>query len=75
MWQNYIPLQAAWVAFLNFNLFPVPEYQGEADEVSTSKCKAAAEAIKGPVLVEDTCLGYNAMGGLPGPYMYELSLL
>jgi len=25
--------------------------------------------IKGPVLVEDTCLVFNAMNGLPGPYM------
>ena len=22
-----------------------------------------------PVIVEDTCLCYNALGGLPGPYM------
>jgi len=47
----------------------LPEYQGEAEEVSISKCKAAVEAIKGPVLVEDTCMGYQVMGGLPGPYI------
>lgn len=28
------------------------------------------QAIQGPVLVEDTSLHYNALGGLPGPYMY-----
>ncbi len=47
----------------------LPEYQGEPDEVSTQKCKEAAKFIKGPVLVEDTCLCFNALGGLPGPYV------
>ncbi|KAH3683558.1 hypothetical protein WICPIJ_005470, partial [Wickerhamomyces pijperi] len=28
-----------------------------------------AQLIKGPVLVEDTCLGYNALQNLPGPYI------
>lgn len=27
------------------------------------------EQIGGPVLTEDTCLCFNAMGELPGPYM------
>lgn len=44
----------------------LPEYQGEADDVSRKKCEAAAELIKGPVIVEDTCLCFNALGGLPG---------
>ncbi|XP_045129700.1 inosine triphosphate pyrophosphatase-like [Portunus trituberculatus] len=47
----------------------LPEYQGEADEVSRKKCEAAAELVKGPVIVEDTCLCFNALGGLPGPYI------
>lgn len=25
--------------------------------------------IDGPVIVEDTCLCFRALGGLPGPYM------
>ena len=25
--------------------------------------------VEGPVLVEDTCLCFNALNGLPGPYM------
>lgn len=25
--------------------------------------------VNGPVLVEDTALCFNALGGLPGPYM------
>ncbi|RWS30450.1 inosine triphosphate pyrophosphatase-like protein [Leptotrombidium deliense] len=45
------------------------ELQGEPDYVSESKCKAAADVVKGPVVVEDTCLCYNAMHGLPGPYI------
>ncbi|RWS04748.1 hypothetical protein B4U79_09101 [Dinothrombium tinctorium] len=45
------------------------ETQGEADHVSEAKCKAAAEIVKGPVVVEDTCLCYNALKGLPGPYI------
>ncbi|XP_066951341.1 inosine triphosphate pyrophosphatase [Macrobrachium rosenbergii] len=47
----------------------LPEYQGEADEISRLKCQAAAELIKAPVIVEDTCLGFKALGGLPGPYI------
>ncbi|XP_040216060.1 inosine triphosphate pyrophosphatase [Rana temporaria] len=47
----------------------LPEYQGEPDEISIQKCKEAAKEIEGPVIVEDTCLCFNALGGLPGPYI------
>ncbi|XP_047708785.1 inosine triphosphate pyrophosphatase isoform X2 [Prionailurus viverrinus] len=47
----------------------LPEYQGEPDEISIQKCQEAARQVQGPVLVEDTCLCFNALGGLPGPYM------
>nr|XP_008525844.1 PREDICTED: inosine triphosphate pyrophosphatase [Equus przewalskii] len=47
----------------------LPEYQGEPDEISTQKCQEAARQVQGPVLVEDTCLCFNALGGLPGPYI------
>lgn len=47
----------------------LPEYQGEIDYVSEEKCKEAARHIKGPVVVEDTSLCFNALGGLPGPYI------
>lgn len=30
------------------------------------------QQVKGPVLVEDTCLCFDAMGELPGPYVYVL---
>ncbi|CAI8499085.1 unnamed protein product [Pichia kudriavzevii] len=45
------------------------EIQGSVDEVTIQKTKQAAEIVKGPVLVEDTCLGYNAYNNLPGPYI------
>nr|XP_023405837.1 inosine triphosphate pyrophosphatase isoform X3 [Loxodonta africana] len=47
----------------------LPEYQGEPDEISIQKCQEAACQVQGPVLVEDTCLCFNALGGLPGPYI------
>uniref|UniRef100_A0AAQ4S0F7 XTP/dITP diphosphatase n=1 Tax=Gasterosteus aculeatus aculeatus TaxID=481459 RepID=A0AAQ4S0F7_GASAC len=47
----------------------LPEYQGEPDEISIQKCKEAARQVDGPVVVEDTCLCFRALGGLPGPYI------
>merc|ERR1719210_2052669 len=47
----------------------LPELQGEAEEISKEKCRLAVEEIKGPTIVEDTCLCYNALNGLPGPYI------
>lgn len=64
------------------------EIQGTIEEVSTDKCRRAAAAVSihipplhticsrsqvnGPVLVEDTCLCFNALKELPGPYMYVI---
>ncbi|KAJ2900190.1 Inosine triphosphate pyrophosphatase [Zalerion maritima] len=39
------------------------------EEVTTDKCQRAADELKGPVLVEDTCLCFDALNGLPGPYI------
>ncbi|XP_022654752.1 inosine triphosphate pyrophosphatase-like [Varroa jacobsoni] len=47
----------------------LPEYQGEIDHISREKCRAAAKHVHGPVIVEDTSLCFNALGGLPGPYI------
>jgi len=47
----------------------LPEFQGEPDDISKEKCKIAAKEVQGPVIVEDTCLCFNALGGLPGPYI------
>lgn len=47
----------------------LPEYQGEIDEISRKKCLTAVDMLKGPVIIEDTSLCFNAMQGLPGPYI------
>ncbi|KAA0146554.1 hypothetical protein FNF27_07590 [Cafeteria roenbergensis] len=47
----------------------LPELQGEPDEVAREKCRLASESVKGPVMVEDVSLCFNALGGLPGVYI------
>ncbi|KAM0828933.1 hypothetical protein ACQ4PT_067203 [Festuca glaucescens] len=47
----------------------LPELQGEPEDISKEKARMAASQVNGPVLVEDTCLCFNALKGLPGPYM------
>ncbi|KAI2623270.1 inosine triphosphatase [Hypoxylon sp. NC1633] len=47
----------------------LPEIQGTLEEVTEAKCRAAAALVAGPVLVEDTCLCFDALNGLPGPYI------
>ena len=47
----------------------LPELQGEIEDICKKKCLEAAKIVQGPVLVEDTCLCFNALGGLPGPYI------
>lgn len=47
----------------------LPELQGEPEEISLEKCRIAAKIAKGPVMVEDTSLCFNALNGLPGPYI------
>ncbi|MDI1492425.1 MAG: nucleoside triphosphate pyrophosphohydrolase ham1 [Ramalina farinacea] len=45
------------------------EIQGTIEEISKDKCTRAAAAVGGPVLTEDTCLCFNALKELPGPYI------
>ena len=47
----------------------LPELQGEPEYVAAEKCKWATQYVDGPVMVEDTSLCYNALGGLPGVYI------
>ncbi|KAI1075245.1 putative ham1 family protein [Whalleya microplaca] len=47
----------------------LPEIQGTLEEVTLEKCRVAADQVGGPVLVEDTCLCFDALNGLPGPYI------
>ena len=47
----------------------LPEYQGTSQDICLEKCRKAAEIVQGPVIVQDVSLCFNAMGGLPGPYL------
>ncbi|KAI8475989.1 MAG: inosine triphosphate pyrophosphatase-like protein [Monoraphidium minutum] len=47
----------------------LPELQGEPEEISREKCRLAAKELGAAVMVEDTSLCYNALQGLPGPYI------
>lgn len=57
----------------NFNFdskkLDLPEYQGEPEEIALAKCKTAIEIAQAPVLIEDVSLCFNALGGMPGPYI------
>ncbi|GAB4821119.1 hypothetical protein N2152v2_008165 [Parachlorella kessleri] len=47
----------------------LPELQGEPEDIAREKCRLAAKAVGGAVMVEDTCLCFHAYKGLPGPYI------
>lgn len=47
----------------------LPELQGEPEAISVEKCRLASRQVGGAVMVEDTSLCFNALGGLPGPYI------
>ncbi|KAH7203191.1 inosine triphosphate pyrophosphatase-like protein [Fusarium oxysporum] len=47
----------------------LPEIQGSIEEITIAKCRRAAEMVGGPVVVDDTALCFNAMDGMPGPYI------
>jgi len=47
----------------------LPELQGEPEAIAREKCAMAAAAAGGPVMCEDTLLCFNALNGLPGPYI------
>ncbi|KAM5464775.1 nucleoside triphosphate pyrophosphohydrolase ham1 [Microsporum audouinii] len=47
----------------------VPELQGTIEDIAREKCRKAAEAVNGPALTDDTALEFNALNGLPGPYI------
>ncbi|UKZ73975.1 hypothetical protein TrVFT333_001629 [Trichoderma virens FT-333] len=45
------------------------EIQGTMEQISVDKCRRAADLVQGPVLIEDTSLCFDALDGLPGPYI------
>jgi len=47
----------------------LPELQGTTQEVAREKCRRAAEMLGGPCITEDTALCFEALNGLPGPYI------
>ena len=47
----------------------LPELQGDPFEIAKEKCRLAAKAVNGAVLTEDTSLCFNALNGMPGPYI------
>ena len=60
-----------YLMFVNYNLFDFYN----SGILSREKCKEASRCIPGPVIVEDTCLCFNALKGLPGPYIKVLYIL
>ena len=51
------------------NNIDLPELQGEPEYIATIKCRFAGEIIEEPLIIEDTSLCFNALCGLPGPYI------
>lgn len=49
----------------------MPEVQGTTQEVAIAKCKAAAEQLRRACVTEDTALCFEALKGLPGPYIKQ----
>ena len=47
----------------------LPELQGDTVEIAKEKCRLASKEVRGPVFTEDTSLCFNALNGLPGPYI------
>jgi inosine/xanthosine triphosphate pyrophosphatase family protein len=45
------------------------ELQGEAEFIAKHKVKEAAKHVTTPAITEDVSLCFNALKGLPGPYM------
>ncbi|KAL9125493.1 MAG: hypothetical protein Q9175_008067 [Cornicularia normoerica] len=57
------------VVLLQSQFLDLTEIQGTIKDISMDKCRRAAAIIGGPVLTEDTCLCFNALKELPGPYI------
>ena len=47
----------------------LPEIQGTDDEIIMHKAEYATKIVKGPFIVEDSSLEYDALNGMPGPYV------
>ena len=49
----------------------LPEYQGTPEYVASEKAKLAYSHCGKPLIVEDTALRFNALNGMPGPYIKD----
>ncbi|KIJ69828.1 hypothetical protein HYDPIDRAFT_22987 [Hydnomerulius pinastri MD-312] len=49
--------------------YSFPELQGTTQEIAIAKCRRAAELLGRACITEDTALCYEALNGLPGPYV------
>ena len=47
----------------------LPELQGDVLDIARNKCSEAASRVGGAVMIEDTSLCFEALNGLPGPYI------
>ncbi len=47
------------------------ELQGEPEAIVREKLKYALAREEGPLMIEDTSLCFNALHGLPGPYIKD----
>jgi inosine triphosphate pyrophosphatase len=65
-------LEANKVQLTNVS-FEVDEVQGDLEQATIKKAKLAAKQANGPVLVENVGLGFEALQGLPGPYIGAFS--
>ncbi|KXS14441.1 inosine triphosphate pyrophosphatase-like protein [Gonapodya prolifera JEL478] len=55
------------ISSAKLDLVEIQEKTPEA--IAADKCKRAAELVGGEVVTEDTCLCFDSLGGLPGPYI------
>jgi inosine triphosphate pyrophosphatase len=62
-------VQAILSYSLKCHALDLEEIQGTPMEVSSAKCRRAAEILCKPVITEDTSLCFNALNGLPGVYI------
>jgi len=65
--QRILKLNANFV--LTNKKMDLPELQGPPLTIAREKCALAAKEIGGPVITEDTSLCFEALNGLPGPYI------
>lgn len=53
------------------NKIELNEFQGDSEDIARLKLLNALEKSRGPLLIEDTSLCFNAFNGLPGPYIKD----